>query len=109
MIENMTLKDLTILLKMLDVNKKETIPHNGEEIRIVILQRGWVIVGNYYQEGSYCRIENGHVIRRWGTTKGLGELATEGKKENTILDPIPTTKFHELTVVASMICDKSKW
>lgn len=94
-------------LKLKDL--EESAIHNGEEIRIVILQRGWIVIGNYYQKDSKCWIENGYVIRQWGTSEGLGQLAIEGKQENTVLDKIPKTEFHELTIVASMVCDKEKW
>lgn len=43
-------------------------------IKIVILPRGWNMIGYYSQEGTRCKLENASVIRRWGTTKGLGEL-----------------------------------
>jgi hypothetical protein len=109
MLEDMTVKDLAKILNLCKQDELDPITHNGDEIRIVILQRGWVIIGKYYQIGSHCWIDTGYVIRIWGTTKGLGELATEGKKENTTLDAIPKTEFHELTIVASIICDKSKW
>jgi len=109
MIEEMKIKDVISLLNIINPSKERKIIHNGEEVRIVILQRGWVVIGNFYQNGSDCWITNGYVIRQWGTERGLGELAIEGKKVNTKLDPIPLTKFHELTIVASILCDKSKW
>ncbi|MDX1941444.1 MAG: hypothetical protein SFU99_12880, partial [Saprospiraceae bacterium] len=70
-----------------------------QPIRIVVLQRGWVVIGRFSQIGCECFIKNGYVIRRWGTTNGLGELALEGKQSNTVLDKIPVTHFHELTIV----------
>lgn len=76
---------------------------------IVVLQRGWVVVGDFHQEGSQCSVTDGAVVRRWGTSKGLGELAKEGPQDNTILDPIPTTKFHELTVIARLECNAKAW
>lgn len=78
-------------------------------MRIVILQRGWVMVGKFSQEGSQCCLKDAFVIRKWGTTKGLGELALNGPTDKTILDPIPETKFHELTVIATLQCEESKW
>ena len=75
---------------------------------IVILQRGWVLVGDFSQDGSQCAVRNGSVVRRWGTTKGLGQLATDGPTANTILDPVPETSFHELTIVAKLKCSE-KW
>lgn len=76
--------------------------------QIVILQRGWVVVGDLYKEGQDYTLENASVIRSWGTTKGLGEIAENGPNDKTILDPSPKMRFHELTVVAMMECSK-KW
>lgn len=78
-------------------------------LRIVILQRGWVYVGKFYQDGANCRLEDAKNVRNWGTTKGLGEIAMGGPTDATKLDESPTVRFHELTVVASLDCDAKKW
>ena len=36
--------------------------------------------------GNSILIEEAQNIRRWGTTKNIGQLATEGKQNETILD-----------------------
>lgn len=87
--------------------KKQKVIDGG--IRIVILQRGWVFVGRYSQVGPDCKLEDAHVVRVWGTTKGLGEIAYGGPTQNTKLDPTPTVYFHELTVVASIECNAHAW
>ena len=79
------------------------------DIRIVILQRGWVVVGDYSQKQSQCMLEEAAVIRRWGTTKGLGEIASKGPLQNTILDPCHIVKFHEMTVIATIDCVEELW
>lgn len=81
----------------------------GTDVRIVILQRGWVLVGRFQQDGQNCSLENCFIIRRWGTTKGLGELAKNGPLKETILDPCPRADFHELTVVFTLRCTEGKW
>lgn len=83
-------------------------PKNSD-IKIVVLQRGWVMIGRYSRDGDNCTLENAHVIRTWGTTKGLGELALDGKQTNTKLDKAGHVEFHILTVVATINCDDSKW
>jgi hypothetical protein len=79
------------------------------EIRIVILQRGWVAVGRYHRRGGYVRLTDAAVVRRWGTTKGLGELAARGPMPDTILDFCPPLEFHVLTEVFSMECCQERW
>ena len=90
-------------------NEEETRDVNND-IRIVILQRGWVMVGRYKRLDQYCTLDNAYVIRNWGTTKGLGELAEKGPmKDKTILDPCPQVEFHTLVEVANVKCNVSKW
>lgn len=77
--------------------------------QIVILQRGWVVVGDLFKEGQKYWINNGAVIRRWGTSTGLGELALKGPLKDTILDPVTDGMwFHELTIIGAMPCS-GKW
>jgi hypothetical protein len=77
-------------------------------IRIVILQRGWVAVGYYEQDGDNCVLRDASVIRVWGTTKGLGELVT-GPTSKTVLDRSGTMRFHALAVVATLDCEVTSW
>lgn len=78
-------------------------------LRILVLQRGWVVVGEVTQHGPELTITNGSVVSRWGTTGGLGELAEKGPLESTVLDPCPTMKCHELTVVLQIECQEAAW
>ena len=96
-------------LKGMFCGGKEVSGEKSLGTRIVILQRGWVAVGKMFQKGSDCRLEDAAIIRVWGTTKGLSEIAANGPTKNTILDKSPTIRFHELTVVATMDCEEKKW
>ncbi len=79
-------------------------------IQIVVLQRGWVVVGDVTQEGEELIIRGGSVVRRWGTSKGLGELAESGPLTNTALDTLPgETRVHQLTTILRTNCDQKKW
>lgn len=82
---------------------------DGSKIKIVILQRGWVFVGKWSQDGSKCTLTDAKNIRTWGTTKGLGELASNGVTSSTKLDDVNDVSFHELTVVATIDCDDKIW
>jgi hypothetical protein len=80
------------------------------DTKIVILQRGWVMIGKLEKNGSECKLHNASVIRNWGTTKGLGELATEGKKKDTKLDKCGgVVEFDYLTVVATIAVNEALW
>lgn len=98
----------------------ETITLNGIEhvqasskppsdIQILVLQRGWVVVGDVSKDGEEFTIRNASVIRQWGTARGLGEIATGGPTSKTVLDPCPDIRCHELTVVLRMDCEASEW
>lgn len=79
------------------------------KIQIVVLQRGWIAVGRFTQKKEQCHLTSAYIIRSWGTDKGLGQLASEGKQTNTKLDKCADLHFHELTIVFSMDVDESKW
>lgn len=79
-------------------------------VKIMILQRGWVMVGRLEKNGSECKLHNASNIRIWGTTKGLGEIAMDGPTSSTKLDPCGgIVEFDYLTVIASISCNESKW
>ena len=79
------------------------------EIKIAILQRGWVYVGRFERLGNDCKLTDAKNIRRWGTTRGLGEIAKNGPTLSTILDDYGTVEFDYLTVVNLISCSQDKW
>lgn len=88
-------------------------PENSEfagEYKIVILQRGWVMVGKLERNGSECKLHNASVIRNWGTTKGLGQIAADGPTSSTKLDKCNgLVEFDYLTVIAAISVNEEKW
>lgn len=78
-------------------------------MQIVVLQRGWVVVGDVARTENEIVITNGCVVRRWGTSNGLGELATTGPTSKTVLDPAPPIRVHPLAIVFSIDCAEKKW
>jgi hypothetical protein len=77
--------------------------------QIIIAQRGWVFIGDVSRSGDDVVITDASCIRRWGTTKGLGEIAANGPNKSTILDPMGTVRLHQLAVVAAIDCASEKW
>ena len=72
--------------------------------KIVVLQRGWVVVGLVEEDGDKIIIHDAAVVRRWGTSKGLGELAAKGPLPQTVLDPGGRVEAHKLAVVLTIDC-----
>jgi hypothetical protein len=110
-LEQLTLgefKELAILFEGLEKGTKENIEKSYGKC-IVILQRGWIVVGDLNKKGEEFTLADSSVIRNWGTTKGLGEIAENGPTKETILDKTPEIIFHELTVVAIIKCKVEKW
>lgn len=55
--------------------------------QIVVMDRGFVYVGNVTLNGEFVTISNAKNIRVWGTTRGLGELVA-GPTASTKLDDV---------------------
>lgn len=79
------------------------------EKEIVVAQRGWVFIGDVSASDNEITIQNAKNIRRWGTTGGLGQLATEGPQANTKMDEYGTVTLHPLAVVARIKVTSEKW
>ena len=95
---------------LINGDEYKKISNTNNKIKIVILQRGWVMIGRFEKTGSECRLTNASVIRNWGTTKGLGELAFDGPKKDTKMDSCGgDVEFDYLTVVAAISCNEEIW
>ena len=81
-----------------------------KEIRILIFPRGWTIVGEVETTSTgMLVIKNGAVIRRWGTTEGLGEIARDGPTDKTILDSFEECEADPLHVIFRFVFNPEKW
>lgn len=53
-------------------------PRHADEIdlgwRIVVIDRGWVVVGHCFDHDSNIIVRHARCLRTWGTSRGLGEL-----------------------------------
>ena len=87
----------------------EPVNREDERLMIAVLDRGFVIVGKGRLENNYWHFRDVSCVRRWGTTKGLGELAKNGPLPETVLDPQPATQVHELQTVQIIDCEVEKW
>lgn len=79
------------------------------DIRILVLQRGWVYVGRYQCDDRTVRLTDARCIRFWGTTGGLAELATSGPTEKTKLESPVTVEAPLTSVINTIQCNASAW
>lgn len=72
---------------------------------IVVGTYGWVFSGYADTEfGFDVSLERACVVRKWGTTKGLGQLALSGPTNETVLDECGTVRVPANSVVAVIEC-----
>lgn len=116
-LDNLTIKEAKDIAAMFESMAEKQINRLAEdgEIRIAVLQRGHVVVGKYSQHGEIGRLDNAHVVRKWGTSEGLGELAQKGPMPEsapngpTRLDKCPAVKFHTREVIFLMEVNADAW
>ncbi|MEK9722097.1 MAG: hypothetical protein VW405_01260 [Rhodospirillaceae bacterium] len=82
---------------------------SDSHFQIAVLDRGFVYVGHVSAADGWIKIEGARCVRRWGTTRGLGQLAAEGPQEATKLDPAGTVRAPLSSVVHLIDADPTKW
>ena len=104
------METITVNGKVYYSEKPQNVEFNGKT-KIVVLQRGWVLVGIFEEkENGKCELHNASVIRNWGTTRGLGELAENGPLSSTKLDKCNgLVEFDSLTKVLAISVNEEKW
>lgn len=81
----------------------------SEGLNIVILDRGFVYVGDVAIDGEWVLITNAKNVRRWGTSQGLGELAAKGPQPETKLDMGGSIKAPLRAVIGLIKCEALSW
>lgn len=77
---------------------------------IVVLDRGFVYVGDVTISGDWCKIANARNIRTWGTEGGLGQLALEGPTTSeTVLDDVGTVHAPLRAVISVIDSEVELW
>jgi hypothetical protein len=80
--------------------------------QIFVVKLGWVLVGDIgdiVAEAKTTKISNASVVRRWGTDKGLGELAIKGPQKETILDPCGDAEISNHAILFRLTCSEANW
>ena len=76
--------------------------------QIAVLDRGFVYIGRVEWNDDVLTITNAKCIRRWGTTKGLGELVN-GPLPETILDTVGTVHVPERSLIHLIDVMEGAW
>jgi hypothetical protein len=82
---------------------------------IYVCERGFVLVGRPRPQlpgdhALFLTLDDVAVVRRWGTTRGLGQLAQEGPQATTVFDREPDGVEQSLTSIYRRIpCNPSAW
>ena len=76
-------------------------------MNIFVLRDYWCLLGHIVAEDAETyTLTDTSVIRRWGTNAGLGQLAMDGIRKDTILDRQPRTVVRKNNI--SFIMDVSE-
>lgn len=78
-------------------------------LQIVVLDRGFVYIGRVEKTVDGIIIHDCKNIRYYGTKCGLGELALNGMRPETKLDPAGTVRANTHAVMHLIDCEESKW
>lgn len=81
---------------------------SDEKIKIVVLDRGFVYVGEVTFDDEFVIIQRASNIRIWGTTKGLGQLVS-GPTSSTQLDKVGTVKAPFRALISIIDTEAGKW
>ena len=110
----MTIDDLTIgeakALAAMFAGNAPASParHKAHGMQIVVLDRGYVYVGETTVTDDWVVIENARCIRYYGTTKGLGELR-DGPTPTTKLDDTGTVRAPLRALISLIAVDAKAW
>ena len=79
-------------------------------LQIAVLDHGFVYVGHCaLQPDGNLTIRFAHCLRRWGTTRGLGEIALGGPTAKTQMDLTGTVHVPASALISLIDCDPAKW
>ena len=98
----------TIKINEVEYIRKDQLEATKGNIKIAVLDRGFVYVGDTKLEGDFLIITGARNIRIWGTTRGLGQLVNGPLKE-TKLDVVGTVRVPIKALISLIDVEQSKW
>jgi hypothetical protein len=76
---------------------------------VVVLDRGFVYVGEVLRKGDMYVMPSGRNIRYWGTDKGLHQLVTSGPTEKSKVDAPAFVRIPARAVISLHETDGALW
>jgi hypothetical protein len=73
-----------------------------KDFRIVVIQAGWVLAGEYSAANGIVTLNKSSVIQRWGTTEGLGELCLSGPTKESTITPCGIAEIPQSAVLFTL-------
>ena len=98
----------SIKINEVEYVRKDALTETQGDIKIAVLDRGFVYVGAVSFEGDFVILKNARNIRIWGTSRGLGELVN-GPLSNTKLDPVGTVRVTKNALIHLIDVEQKKW
>jgi hypothetical protein len=86
-------------------------PKTGPVV-IAVIQGGWVKVGRLVEDvdlPDYVCLKNAKCVRKWGTTRGLSQIANDGPTNETILDDTADVYIPITSLIMNIACVQAKW
>ena len=98
----------TIRINDVDYIRKDQAKATEGDIKIVVIDRGFVYVGRLKMDGDFAVLSDARNIRVWGTTAGLGELVS-GPTKATKLDLVGVVRIPLRAVISIIDTEQSRW
>ena len=98
----------TITIDDVKYIRADSIAETAGDVKIVVLDRGFVYVGRVSYEDDFLILNNARNIRKWGTTKGLGELVN-GPLSDTVTDAVGTVRAPMRALISLIDVVGAKW
>jgi hypothetical protein len=79
-------------------------------LQIVVLDNGFIFIGEVMIGSGWGSIYNGYNVRKYGTRDGLPQLANAGEQAETVLDKCETVlRFPVPRLLFLLECNRAKW
>lgn len=102
------MKPNSIKIDEVEYVRADTLPKFEGDVKIVVMDRGFVYVGVTKIDGDWVLMTRAKNIRKWGTSKGLGELVN-GPLSTTALDSVGSLKAPMRALIHIIDVDSKKW